>query len=78
MLLNNGQLLEVGGGVVVKLGDTKWQITAEILEIDENDDTIRVRADGKEAWIWRSEGIKALSPGDYALDKAMNELDTKK
>jgi hypothetical protein len=69
---------EVGGGVEVQLGDTKYRVTAEILEIDDSDGTLRVKANGKEAWIYGHEVLDVLAPGDYALDRALNELDTQK
>jgi hypothetical protein len=78
MLLSSGDRPETGGGVVVRLGDTKYQITAEIIEIDESDQTLFVKTVDKEAWIYAHEVQKYLTPGDYALDKAMNELDSKK
>ncbi len=72
MLLSNGDRPEVGGGVVVRLGDTKYEVTAEVLEIDETDQTLLVKTADKSAWIYAFEVRKCLSPSDYALDRAMN------
>lgn len=65
---------EVGGGVVLPYGDTVFQITAEVLEVDDSDATLRVKADGQELWVYQHEVIRVMSPSEFAVDNAVNVL----
>ncbi len=81
-MIIDGKTPTVGGGVVVQLGTTKFQTNAEVLEIDESDQTLRVKVNypqgqSKEAWIYAHEVRDVLTSGELAMDNAVNVLDRK-
>ena len=62
--------VEAGGGVVIQLPGMLYRVTCAVLEIDESDQSVRV----KEGWVLKAEIKDVQSPSIYAIDHAINEI----
>lgn len=69
-----GNIPEPGGGVELPYGGTLYRVIAEVLIVDDTDDTLFVRVDGKDIWVHKQEVLRVLTPGEFALDNAINVL----
>jgi hypothetical protein len=65
-------MIEVGGGVVIQVPGTRFRVTLEVIEIDENSDMLRVRGEGVEGWITQGQVQDVLTPSNFAFDNAIN------
>lgn len=66
--------VQVGGGVVIRVTGTLYQTTCKVLTVDEENQTIEVKGVGFQGWINKEDAKDAISPGDYALDHAINVI----
>lgn len=64
----------VGGGVVIRVPGMLYNTTCEAMEIDESDQSVRVKGVGFEGWVTKDQITDVHSPSTYALDRAMNVL----
>jgi hypothetical protein len=64
----------VGGGVVVEVPGTRFHVTAEVLEINEEAEIIKVKGEGFEGWILKGQIHDSMSPSTYAVDHALNVI----
>jgi len=69
--------VEVGGGVMVPLPGTRYHTNAEVLEIDEAGERVRVKTPTFEAWYPKALIRDAMSPGDFAVQNAITTQDLK-
>lgn len=67
----------VGGGVTVPVPGTLYHTTCEVLEVDEHQGRVRAKGIGFEAWFAKEVIRDAMSPGDFAIQNAINEQDRK-
>jgi hypothetical protein len=64
--------LKNGCGVVITVPGTRYQVTAEVTEIA--DERIKVKGADYEGWITKEQVQSVLSPGNFALDNALNVI----
>ena len=64
--------MKIGDGVNIYVSGTKYLVTAEIREIDEQLQLLFVKGADFEGWIPFSQVHSNLAPGEFAFDSAMN------
>lgn len=64
----------VGGGVTLCVPGTRFSVTAEVLEINEEAELIRVKGEGFNGWVPKEQIQDSMSPSVYALDNAINVI----
>ena len=69
------KLVEVGCGIKVEVYGTHYSATLEVLEVNEDEQTARAKSAGYEAWFTANEIRDALSPGQFAVEKAIHVSD---
>jgi hypothetical protein len=72
-----GKRVEVGGGIAVPVPGTRYYTNCEVLEIDDAGNRVLGKGIGFTAWFHQSVIKDALSPGDFAVQSAINEQDHK-
>lgn len=66
--------VEIGGGVIIKVPGTLYRTTCKVLTIDEENGTIEIKGVGFQGWINKEDAKDCISPGDYAIDHALNVI----
>lgn len=64
--------IEVGGGVAISVSGTRYTVMGEVLELAESSQELKVKGKGFEGWIPLAQVQNVISPGDFALDNAIN------
>ena len=66
------EALQPGGGVTFRVPGTIWVVNAEVLELNEELQTVKVKGADFEGWLSQSQILHVISPGNYVLDNALN------
>jgi len=66
--------VEVGGGVSIRIQGTLYRITCKVLQINETEKTVEVKGVDFQGWVSQDAIKDCQSPGDYALDNAINVI----
>ena len=69
------KVVEVGGGVQIKVEGTLYMTMCEVVELDESstdDYPIKVKGIGFEGWIRKNQITDALDKSAYAIERALN------
>jgi hypothetical protein len=66
--------VQVGGGVVIQVPGTLYRATVQVLEIDESDQSVRVKGVGFEGWATKAQIKDVQDPSTYAIDHAINVI----
>lgn len=66
--------IEIGGGVIIRIPGTLYQTTCKVLTINEEEESIEIKGVGFQGWILKADAKDAISPGDYAIDYAINVI----
>lgn len=69
-----GQQVTVGCGVSIQIPGTYWAVNAEVLELDEAAQTIKVKGADFEGWVATSQIQAVIDPSNYVLDNAINVI----
>lgn len=64
----------IGSGVVIEVPGTRWRVMAEVIDISQDQQMLKVKGADFEGWIPRIQVKDALLPGNFALDNAMNVI----
>lgn len=64
----------VGCGVVVRVPGMRYTLEAEVLEIDEEAQAIRIKAEGKEGIAEISDILDVVDKSAHALNHAINVI----
>lgn len=66
------KLVTIAGGIMIQVAGTRYNTTAEVLEIDEANQRVRAKGVGFECWVEKAQIKDAISPGDFAVQTAIN------
>ena len=73
-MLVGTQEIRAGCGVTIQVPGTRWAVNAEVLELDEAAQTVKVKGADFEGWIQKQQITNVIPPSEYVLDNAINVL----
>lgn len=66
--------IQIGCGVIIEVPDTKWRVTAEVIDLKEDAQIVKVKGEDFEGWMILDHIRDVIPPGAFAFDNAVNTL----